>query len=305
MREGALPAWAETPFCGSVRLRIASGTALFARRHACIGSAQDTEYIRLLRRQEFGVERTDNDNCTRPVWDDDQSDPDEQVWRYMSVDRLTWLLTQRRLYFAAATQFADNFEGATAVQEYKPPEDPRFPDVDPTERAFRELRRLTKINCWHRADYESDAMWKLYAAQGKGMAICSSRRRLQDALRPFRLQPSYGAEWIWFGPVRYVDLTKVRLRTSMERRFFFKHQAFAWEREYRLAVSMRSAEFFAVEFPELGVEVSVDLNTLISRIVLGPDLAKQDRGAAEDMVKRAGFGDRLEISSLLWHPRHI
>lgn len=244
-------------------------------------------------------------NLTRPIWDDDQTDPEEQIWRYMSVERLTWMLTNAHLYFAAATQFTDRFEGATAIQRDDPVTDPRFPEADSVESAFRALRRLTKINCWHRADHESDAMWKLYAVQGKGVAICSSPGRIREALHPFRLQPNHGAETIWLGPVRYCDLTKVRLRTSMESRFFFKHQAFAWEREYRIAVSMRSAEFFGVPFPELGIEAPVDLAKLIDHIVLGPELAEADRTTVEALVKRAGFGERLEISNLLWHPRHI
>lgn len=41
------------------------------------------------------------------------------------------------------------------------PIDPRYSNLDHLDRAFAELRRLTKINCWHRADYESDAMWTI------------------------------------------------------------------------------------------------------------------------------------------------
>lgn len=245
-------------------------------------------------------------SLVRYIWDNNfPFISNSLIWRYMSVERLVTMLENACLYFAAATQFADPFEGATAVVEHTPPADQRFLDEDWTERAFQELRRLTKINCWHCADYESDAMWKLYAGQGKGVAICSSPDRLNLALRSFRLAPGYGSETIWFGPVRYCDLTKVRLRTNMERRFFFKHQAFAWEREYRLAISLRIAEEFAVKVPDRGVEVSVNLEKLISYVLLGPELSDADRMTISKLVNHLGFGDRLKTSSLLWRPRYI
>jgi hypothetical protein len=112
-------------------------------------------------------------NLTRPIWDDDSTSPETQIWRYMSVDRVNWLLTNARLYFAAATQFTDRFE--TAIQALNPVTDPRFPDVDQTEQAFRALRRLTKINCWHRADYESDAMWNSMQLRGRGLRFAHHR----------------------------------------------------------------------------------------------------------------------------------
>jgi len=207
------------------------------------------------------------------VWDNG-IDWSEQLWRYLTTDRCVFLLESSLVYFAAATQFSDRFEGAVTVQPHDFPIDPRYPELDTAENAFRELKRLTKINCWHRADYESDAMWKLYAEQSKGIAICSTPDRMRTAFRPFRLAPEYGAEALWAGQVRYADLMKVRMNVSMLHRFFYKHKAFAWEREFRLAISVRTAEEFGVRVPELGIEVSVDLDALVDRIMLGPALSE-------------------------------
>jgi hypothetical protein len=88
------------------------------------------------------------------IWDNG-IDWSEQLWRYLTTDRCVFLLESSLVYFAAATQFADHFEGAVAVQPHDFPIDPRYPVPDFGENAFRELKRLTKINCWHRADYES------------------------------------------------------------------------------------------------------------------------------------------------------
>ena len=116
------------------------------------------------------------------------------------------------MYFVSANQFQDRFEGAVAVQMLEGPVDPRYAEMEPGEKAFFELKRLTKIGCWHFADYESDAMWKLYAAQHKGVAICSTPERMRRAFKPFRLQPDYGEEDLWGGSVRYVDLAAIRMR---------------------------------------------------------------------------------------------
>lgn len=179
----------------------------------------------------------------RSVWEEDIS-PHEPLWRYFNTERFLALLDSSTLHFASARQFEDRFEGAVAVQAADFPIDSRFSESDHFEWAFEELRRLTKLSCWHRADYESDAMWKLYASLGKGVAIRTTAERLGTALRPFRMAPEYSEEKPVWGYVRYVDLLRERLNTStsMLERFFYKHLAFAWESEFRVAISHPCAQ---------------------------------------------------------------
>ena len=129
-----------------------------------------------------------------------QIDWNETLWRYCTVERFEWMVGNRRMYFAAADQFVDPFEGAVAVQTNTPPPDPRYAEMELDESAFFELKRLTKLNCWHRAEYESDAMWKLYAGQSKGIAVCSTPDRMRRSFQPFRLHPDYGVEELWAIP---------------------------------------------------------------------------------------------------------
>jgi hypothetical protein len=230
---------------------------------------------------------------------------DEILWKYFRLDRFLSTLEESRLYFASANEFEDPFEGAVAVQVNEPPPDPRYAEMEPAEHAFFQLKRLTKISCWHRAAYESDAMWKLYAGQHKGIAICTTPDRMRAAFKPFRLQSKFGVEDLWAGAVRYVDLTQIRMKVSMMERFFFKHRAFEWEREFRLAISVRMAEEFGVEVPERGIFVEVDLPTLIERIVLGSTTTETERATVTEHVRQAGLADRLELSTLLGRPRYI
>jgi hypothetical protein len=184
------------------------------------------------------------------------------------------------------------------------PIDPRYEELESSDKAFEELRRLTKISCWHRADYESDAMWKLYAASRKGVAVSTTAARLQAALQPFRLAPAYGEEQPFWGKIRYVDLHAERLHVGMEERFFFKHRAFEWEQEFRVAISVRMAEEFGVPVPERGIDVPFDPAVLVESAWLGPDLTDSERVAIGIACEAAGLGDRLSTSTLLGRPRY-
>lgn len=128
----------------------------------------------------------------RSIWTDENVNLNMTLWRYFRADRLVSALQSRLLHFPSARQFEDVFEGAVAILPHDFPNDPRYPDPGHVDNAFKELRRLTKISCWHCAVYKSSAMWKLYAAWGKGVAVRTTPQRLNGALRPFRLDSKYG-----------------------------------------------------------------------------------------------------------------
>jgi hypothetical protein len=241
----------------------------------------------------------------RDIWSDAKVDANEPLWRYFRATRFIDSVQLSTLHFAAATQFQDRFEGAVAIQPADFPIDPRYPELDTAERAFERLRRLTKLSCWHRADYESDAMWKLYAAAHKGVAIRTTAGRLRSALKPFRLAPTYGEEVPFLGDIRYADLLEVRLRVGMEERFFYKHRAFEWEHEFRVAISLRSAEEFGVNVPDLGIKVSFDPDALIQSVYLGPALAGSERDRIVAALEKVRLRPRLVVSSLLGRPRYV
>jgi len=241
----------------------------------------------------------------RSVRNHEEVSEDEPLWRYFRADRFVAALQSSTLYFAAATEFEDRFEGAVAVQSADLPIDPRYAAIDFPERAFEQLRRLTKLSCWHRADYESDAMWRLYASAHKGVAIRTTAGRLRAALRPYRLAPEYGEEEPFWGSVQYFDLLKERLRVSMLERFFVKHRAFELEREFRIAISVRTAEEFGVQVPELGIQVAFDPDPLVEWVYLGPALAAPERDQILASLEATRLTARQVTSSLLGRPRYV
>lgn len=231
-------------------------------------------------------------------------DMSESLWRYFKTERFLEFLESNRLYFASARQFTDRFEGAVAVLPPGFPVDPRYAELDHGERAFEELRRLTKISCWHRASYESDAMWRLYAGANKGVAVRTTPNLIRSAAKTFRLKPEFGHEDLWAGNVNYVDLLKERLKVSMLERFWYKHMAFSYENEFRLAISCRVAEEYGVSVPEYGIGVEFDIRTLVDEIYLGPDLSGSEVALIRDAVKSCGLEEKLKVTSMLGTPRY-
>jgi hypothetical protein len=231
-------------------------------------------------------------------------DMNEPLWRYLKTERFLELLQSSHLYFASARQFADPFEGAVAVLPAEFPIDPCYAEIEHDERAFEELRRLTKVSCWHRANYESDAMWQLYAGERKGVAIRTTPSRISAAAKPFRLKPEYGHEELWAGNVNYVDLLKERLRINTLERFWYKHMAFSLENEFRLVISTRMAEEFGVVVPEHGINVEFDIPQLIERIYLGPSLSELDIAVIRSAAKSHDLKHRIRITSMLDTPRY-
>ncbi|MCB9557349.1 MAG: DUF2971 domain-containing protein [Deltaproteobacteria bacterium] len=223
----------------------------------------------------------------------------------MKVDRLLSAIEDGELYFATANQFDDPFEGAVAVMAPDHSEDPRHAEYDFAEVAFRELKRLTKINCWHCALHETTAMWDLYADQGKGVAVCSTPDRLSAALAPYRIDPEYSIEPLHGGLVRYVDLTTTRLQPADLERFYYKHRTFSWEQEFRLTISLRLAEEFGVRVPEDGILVSFDPSVAFDRIVLGPKLSNDDQDAIRTTVDSLRLPTIVARSEMLGRPRYV
>jgi hypothetical protein len=221
------------------------------------------------------------------------------------MNRFLELIENKKFYFASANQFKDPFEGAVAIQPFDFPIDPRYSELDHVEKAFAELKKLTKISCWHIENHESDAMWKLYSGMGKGVAITSTPKKIEVSLEPYRIKPTYGIEELWGANVSYIDLMQERLKVSMLERFFYKHNAFSWEKEFRLAISVRTAEEFGVEVPEDGINVNATIDTLLEEIHIGPSLNDSERTEVIKVCDSLGFGNRVKVSSLLGRPRYV
>lgn len=144
-------------------------------------------------------------------------------------------------------------------------------------------RRDFYINCWHAAEYESVAMWKLYGSPGAGVAVITNGARLETAL-------AANEEDFFLGAVKYRDASIIQIGTpNVFDDIMIKRNSYAYESEVRL-VHWHTGEFhdalenFAwndekMRFDDLiedrrpinpGYSFPCDIDVLIDRVIVSP-----------------------------------
>jgi hypothetical protein len=158
---------------------------------------------------------------------------DASIWRYMDLSKFVSRLDRTSLFFARADLLGDKFEDcydrSDLFNEGRMRKQLRLtcPRMSEEELAFHfsqpcrppateaqdHLRRLDSqvrarsgyVSCWHRNDYESVAMWKVYLKSDEGIAVRSTAGRLTRSLRdepertihvgPCVMRTSSGRSW--------------------------------------------------------------------------------------------------------------
>ena len=212
----------------------------------------------------------------RLTLEDAHQPPEDQnavIRRYIDFTKLVAMLHDRALWFSRADKLGDSFEGSftSANIEARPafwgrPFTGRYREK--LEEAWREAPCYHFINSWHMNDHESDAMWKIYALRGDGIAIRSTYKRLRDSTVDF------------FPPVhlirvQYIDFdADLMPETEPMAPFAFKRKSFEHEQELRAVIQAGDYWSYrktgeATERPGWMVEVSLD--QLIEAIEVAPD----------------------------------
>ena len=189
---------------------------------------------------------------------------DTVLWRYMGFTKFVSLLEKRALFFCRTDKLGDPFEGSIStatppfIVAFRPGE--RRPAANKSLEAksidLRNVAKGTFVNCWHASDDESDAMWRLYAKYGEGVAIRTDFKRLAAAFAGERL--------VSIGGVEYKDYDRDHTPLDLMRLCFFKRKSFQHEQEVR-AVVRHGGNYTGV-----GFYVEVDLRVLVSEIVVAP-----------------------------------
>jgi hypothetical protein len=88
--------------------------------------------------------------------------------------------------------------------------------------------KVLYVNCWHMNDYDSAAMWSVYASRGSGIAITSSYDSLQESLQSDKTL--FGGKIIYSDYAsEIVDLSNIIMAAAMRKR-----RSFDFEREFRI-----------------------------------------------------------------------
>ena len=101
------------------------------------------------------------------------------VWRYMSLEKFEWMLTNKALYLARMDQFDDPWELAPAFHQLGATQ---FTGLNsggvPTYNASAESMRLLLdqskrwhfVSCWSAMATESHALWQINCGKTEGVA---------------------------------------------------------------------------------------------------------------------------------------
>ena len=217
------------------------------------------------------------------------TNPEVPIWRYMDLPKLVAMLCDARLWFARADTLGDSHEGAYG--SFNVSMRPSLYSEIPSEglvqisEATRKIVRHTFINCWHMADVESVAMWRVYAPAGQGVAVRSTYSRLISSLTC--------PESVFVGTVRYVDPTKEWIpEGNLMWPFLHKRRSFEYERELRAIRSGFPSGGLSLDAESpAGHALDVDLSVLLEAVYVAPAQPTWFRDAVRQVVERFGPGD--------------
>ncbi|MGG0650960.1 DUF2971 domain-containing protein [Bacillus mycoides] len=206
-----------------------------------------------------------------------------KLWRFMDFTKLVSILSTNSLYFRRSDKFKDVFEGRIfgLEENHRRLESmeisgDRDEVIKRSESYLKDTLELSDyerehdfINCWHLNEYESAAMWDLYAESGQGVAIQTTFGRMKQSLLNCEKD-------IHIGKVKYIDHKLERnFHGDTLRPFYTKRLSFKHEEEVRLvyeALDDREISLDILKYRNVfGVKMKVNLFELIERVYVSPD----------------------------------
>jgi hypothetical protein len=222
------------------------------------------------------------------------------LWRYVDLSKFLDLATTSTLFLARLSHLrtGDPHEGTATVREIENFIE-RFPDRPPLYAELAEIVNSAAdeifVNCWH-AEFESMAMWKIYAGT-QVVALVTSPERLVRAI-------SASPEQLFLGPVEYFgQMPAPPLRGELYLSWAFrKRMAYSFEKEVRLGGYFPTRKDEADR--EEGLRIALDLKVAFDRIVVAPGTPQYVLAAIQQVTKRWMPTVAVERSSLLDVPKY-
>jgi hypothetical protein len=226
---------------------------------------------------------------------------DAVLWRYMDFPKFVSMLKEGALWFSRADLLGDPLEGSfTQAREIErqrllenPPEGRTREDLEDVfqhNAAINSKNRfMVYINCWHRGDHESMALWQGYGGGPYAVALRTTFGRL-DSLLPEKFSGSSvvaggapaaaddeppHAMPIFLTKVCYIDhssaIERLKDENNMFTPFTCKSVSYSHEREVRaLYWNIPGFTTSGQLVNPSGLFVPVNLEALITDIVVSP-----------------------------------
>lgn len=215
-------------------------------------------------------------------------DPDTIVWKYLDLSKFLDLLLSKKLFMSRSDKFEDQYEGTFSEPTFEEirkiaENNPEFLDY------YKSHREKIVISSWHINEYESFAMWQIFTKNNEGLAIQSTVKRLQEAMKPETKTTQY------IGEVNYIDYKKEYI--PFDDTFFpflFKRKSFQYEREVRIISDVTQNNIVINE----GLKIDVDIHQLIEKIYIHPKSENWYKNLVIQLMEQLGFNFSIEKSDL-------
>jgi len=221
-----------------------------------------------------------------------------EFWKFAAM------LKDGSLHFSRVDRFQDKFEGSYPINNL-----PKYPKLNDPKLTYEAYKKYVAVSCWHENTGESEAMWQLYLARSVGVAIVSSKERLEEYVQSKGLNIS-------IIEIKYIDFLHDSIDDfSWFKAFEYKRKCFEHEREIRATIySNPLPEKFINGFPEYGLpdgtncipeageDVEIDLSKLIEKVVLCPKSGSWFKSLVGDLLKKYSWNFQVEESELSRDP---
>jgi len=223
---------------------------------------------------------------------------DGLLWRYMDLSKFLDFLQRRALFFSRLENMDDPLEGYQPRGYWEAIKNAKTKvHGPPLEEGFEEMylnsekklvpihKRYACINCWHQNKMESDAMWRLYGGDDKGIAIQTSVESLKNC---FLNQNSYE---VVLGKIGYVDYRDFSNRQYNPMGGFQKDLSYKHEEEVRAVIWSKDVD--GKTFDEMlsmpisnGHHISVDPEKLVEKVYLSPKVSEWNYELLENLIEK-------------------
>lgn len=224
-----------------------------------------------------------------------------KIWRFMDVCKYLAFIQSSSLYFSRADRLGDSFEGSypekNIIQRnrYLDQLDCGNQMLESVNVVRKNESRFMFINCWHMNEYESLAMWQLYANNGQGIAIQSTVDRLITSL-------SISEDPIQIGKVKYIDYRYDSINEwDTFSAFLAKRLAYIHEQEVRAIIWKPPISYsgglnvldYQVENTCEGIGILLDREKLVEKVFIAPKTPCWAIDTIIDVTAR--YSEKIEV----------
>lgn len=224
---------------------------------------------------------------------------DTVLWRYLDAAKLFDFFENSTLFFCRADHFSDKFEGAftPSLREQVSSAHARGELGYDYEQFKRRMRESVFINCWHRNQDDSAAMWALYGKSDCAVALTTTVGQLADTVS------GIAEHAISIARVQYVKHwsdPKLDVLPDYTRVFAYKTKAYEYEKEVRVIIDRTNH----APDPGLasGIVVPVAADRLLRSIVIAPDAPPWFEKLVRQSAGRYGIRAPVRRSRLATDP---